>query len=490
MHLDSERLEALTSGLSRLVEDYLATIEERPVFPALSAAAVSSSLPQELPVYPEPVEALLDDCRTLLDASRHNGHPRFFGYVASPASPAGVYGDLLASALNANVTSWRSAPSATDVERTVVRWLGELTGFPASDGVLMSGGSIANLLAVHIASRAALGRGAGAAGLAGIGQRLLMYVSTETHHSMIKAADILGLGTDNVRQVRADDGGAMNAAALRRTLSADAAAGGQPFMIVGTAGTTATGAIDPLAELASIADEYGCWFHVDAAYGGAAAMVEELKPMFAGLASADSITLDPHKWLYAPLDCAALLLRDAMAAPDVLAESSNAAYIETSGYQDAEAFVFWDRSIELSRRFRGLKLWLLLRTHGTSAIAQSIAEDCRLARRLAEAVDADPQLEMLAPVTLSICCFRVVPSVMRDDEAGLDALNAAIITAVQRKGTAYISGASVHGKTALRACIINFRTTERDLELLLDAVHRAADEALSQREGGRSGLSV
>jgi aromatic-L-amino-acid/L-tryptophan decarboxylase len=474
--LSDEDLQRFASGINSLVADYLATIGERPVFPPVTADSVAERLGRELPRAPEPVDRLLADCEAVLDTNRHNGHPRFFGYVASPASPVGVYADLLASALNANVTSWRSAPSATLIERTVVHWLGDLVGFPTADGLLSSGGSIANLTAVHVAARRALGPDAGRRGLAAGGAGLAMYVSAEAHHSLVKAADVLGLGTDQVRQVPVDERCRMDVAALRTVMAADAAAGLRPFLVAATAGTTGTGAVDPIAAVADAAEEQGCWLHVDGAYGGPAAAVDELRPLFTGLDRADSMTLDPHKWLYTPLDCGALLLRDPTAAPRALAESSEAAYIRTTGYQDDEAFAFWDHGIELSRRFRALKLWLLMRAHGSTAIAASIAEDCRLARAMAAAVDADPDLELMAPVTLSVCCFRVAPQQWRGDDATLDALNAQIMTAVQREGTAYLSGASVAGRTVLRACIVNFRTTEPDIEVTLEAVRRAARE--------------
>lgn len=469
-----EELQPLTAGIAALVDDYLAGVGERAVFPPVSASDVAALFPHALATEPEPADRLLADCKAVLDASRHNGHPRFFGYVASPASPVGVYADLLASALNANVTSWRSSPSATQIERTVVRWLGDLVGFPVGDGLLTSGGSMANMTAVHVAARRAAGGDVGRRGLRSSTVPLTMYASAEAHHSLVKAADILGIGTDQVRLVAVDENHRMDVAALREAITADVAAGLRPFLVAATAGTTGTGAVDPLDDVADAAAEHGCWMHVDGAYGGPAAAVERLAPMFSGLHRADSMTLDPHKWLYTPVDCGALLFRDPTAAPLALAESSSAAYIATTGYADEEAFAFWDHGLELSRRFRALKLWLVLRAHGTAALVRSIAEDCRLARSMGDAVERDPGLELMTPVGLSVCCFRVVPPRWDGGEQALDTLNAHVMTAVQREGTAYLSGATVHGRTTLRACITNFRTADRDVDVTLRAVHRAA----------------
>ncbi|MGH8894880.1 MAG: pyridoxal phosphate-dependent decarboxylase family protein, partial [Actinomycetes bacterium] len=297
---------------------------------------------------------------------------------------------------------------------------------------------------------------------------------------LYNSSDFLGIGTDNVRHVAVDEQCSMDVNALRAALSDDVAAGLRPFLVAATAGTTATGAIDPLVQIADVAYDFGCWMHVDAAYGGPAAAVEHIRPQFAGLYRADSLSLDPHKWLYTPIDCGALLLRDPSSAPNALKDSSGASYIDTSGYEDDEAFAFWDHGLELSRRFRALKLWLIMRAHGTDAVTASVAEDCRLARSMADAVENDPQLELITPVTLSVCCFRVVPAHLRGDEDALDALNASIITWVQREGTAYLSGASVRGRTALRACITNFRTTDQDIDITLAAVRRAARDIMQR----------
>jgi aromatic-L-amino-acid/L-tryptophan decarboxylase len=476
--LGADEYATLVAGITDMVEEYLAQVQHRPVFPSALVLDDDSLLTAPLPTEPVPVAELLADCRKMLDQSRHNGHPRFFGYVASPASPVGVYADLLASALNANVTSWRSAPSATRIERNVLGWLAELTQFPAADGVLTSGGSLANLTAVLLASRRALGPIVAREGLRG-SQSLTMYVSEEAHHSLAKAADMLGIGTQQVRHIPSDSEYRMDIDALRQALTRDTAAGHRPFLVVGTAGATNTGAVDPLATIGEVAREYSCWFHVDGAYGAPAVMVEELQPMFVGLDRADSLTLDPHKWMYVPLDCGALLLRDANAAPGVFAASSSAAYIDVAGGgADEETFAFWDHTLELSRRFRALKVWLVLRAHGTAALAAALREDCRLARVMANAVNSDADLELVAPSSLSVCCFRAVPASHRGDEQALDVLNAAVLREVQSAGTAYLSGTAVGGRTALRACITNFRTTETDIAATLDEVRRATREVM------------
>jgi aromatic-L-amino-acid decarboxylase len=424
----------------------------------------------------------------LMNASRHNGHPRFFGYVASPSTPAGAYADLLASALNQNVTSWRSSPAATEVERAVVRWLAELVGYASEAfGLLTSGGSMANLTALLAAHRTHAPADTPRRGLSALKRPMTVYASAEVHLSIPKAADILGLGREHVRAVEVDEKFRLDVRALRERIKADLRAGEvQPFCIVASAGTVNTGAVDPLEEIARVALEYGLWFHVDGAYGALAAMDRERRALFRGIDRADSLSLDAHKWLYAPVDCGCLLFREAAGAHAAFA-STEADYIKVHESEERESFAFWDYGIELSRRFRALKVWMMLRYYGSRRLSGAIAHDNSLAEYMGELVRAAEDFELLAPVSLSICCFRYVPQGFRSKmdaaqsaeerealELELDEINARIMRAVQRGGRAYLSNATLRGRFSLRACITNFRTTRADIERTLEAVRDAA----------------
>ena len=432
-----------------------------------------------------------------------------FGYVASPAAPAAALASGFAAALNQNVTSWRSAPAATEIERTVVRWLAEMIGYAGEGssngcgGLLTSGGSMANLNALFIAHRTKAREAArddaqnissGGAhdpsreGLWNAGAPMTVYASDQIHLSVTKAADILGLGREHVRLVPSDEKFRLDVRALRERIEADARAGLRPFCVVASAGTVSTGAVDPLADVARVARERSLWFHVDGAYGALAASVESKRELFAGLEEADSVSLDPHKWLYAPIDCGCLIFRDAACARAAFAGTEEG-YIKIFERQEDEAFAFWDYGVELSRPFRALKVWTLLRYYGARRVSASIEEDCALADYMAGCVCDSDDFELLAPSTLGICCFRYVPMGARRELEGtneeemrerinaqLDELNARVMHRVQRGGVAYLSNAILRGRFALRASITNFRATRRDIRVTLDAVRRAARE--------------
>ncbi len=484
LDVSPEELRELSSRVNELVLQYFSEVSGLPVFPETFAGDTLEQVGATLPAEGEPVERLINDCHTIIENSRHNGHPRFFGYVASPATPVGAFADLIASALNSNVTSWRSGPAATEIERTVVRWLGALIGYDeGAKGLLTSGGSMANMTALLIAQRAKTGREAGRKGLWQSEAPMTIYASEQVHMSIPKAADVLGMGRDQVRLIGCDDQFRMNVKLLRERIQADIQAGAKPFCIVASAGTTNTGAVDPFSEIADVAQEFALWFHVDGAYGAPAALDETKRPLFFGLERADSVSLDPHKWLYAPLDCGCLLFRDEAKARVAFGDE-DADYIKVLEQDADESFAFWNYGPELSRRFRALKIWLTLRYYGVRRLAAAITEDNALAGYLAGLVEQAEDFELLSQPQLSICCFRYVPQAMRlqsggwllENEDELNSLNEKVMHAVQRGGRAYLSGASIHGKFALRACITNFRTTRADIEQTLQIIREAAEQ--------------
>jgi glutamate/tyrosine decarboxylase-like PLP-dependent enzyme len=473
LDISREALEQISSQAAALVAEYFAQIRERSVLAPNYAGKTKDAVNVELPLEGRPLEQLLDECRTVMDLSRHNGHPRFFGYVASPSTPIGAYADLIASALNANITCWRSGPAGTEIEQLVVRWLGSLIRYDDnSKGLLTSGGSMANMIALLIASRRKSGVETSRQGLWNAGPPMTVYASEAVHMSIAKAADILGFGRDHVRviscereRMRVDD--------LVSRIEEDQSKGLRPFCVVGSAGTVNTGVVDPLNQIADVARDFNLWFHVDGAYGAPGVLDQRKTALFAGLERADSVSLDPHKWLYVPVDAGCLLFRDSSAAAAAFT-TEQADYIKLHGHTDEAAFAYWDYGVELSRRFRALKVWLTLGYYGVRRLADAISDDISLAAYMGELVSNADDFELLAPVELSICCFRYAPPSLKNNNDELNQLNERIVEAVQKGGRAYLSNATVNGKFALRACITNFRTTKADIEQTLEAVRDAA----------------
>ncbi|MBL8216497.1 MAG: aminotransferase class I/II-fold pyridoxal phosphate-dependent enzyme [Bryobacterales bacterium] len=453
----------------RIIEDFYAQLPHAPVMPVTSAQAVRDLLAEPLPEQPAAASEVLAAVRDIVyPLSRHNGHPRFFGYVASPGTAAAAIGDLLASALNANVTSWRSAPAAAEMEHMVIGWLKQITGFaPEGTGLLVSGGSMANFSALA-AARTKADPHAGRRGT-GHAPDLRIYASTEVHFSIVKGARLLGIGSDNVVLVPTDAAFRMDVAELERRIESDRAAGLRPMCIVANAGAVNTGAFDPLPEIAAIAERHRLWLHVDGAYGGFSALAPSAKPLFTGIDRADSLSLDPHKWLYSSVGCGCLLYREAQ--PAIATFSHDADYTRPVGLSNDEAFAFWDLGPELSRPFRALPLWLQLKLYGAANLADAVARNIACAQYFADLVTEAPDFELLAPVGLSIFNFRYAPPHYAGD---LDPLNEQILLALQRGGSSYLSNTRIHGKFALRGCVLNYRTTEADMRRLLEDLRDAA----------------
>jgi aromatic-L-amino-acid decarboxylase len=359
------------------------------------------------------------------------------------------------------VTAWRSAPAAVTVERTVIAWLADAIGCDGFVGSFTSGASLGNLMALAMAreSRApANERGA---------SPCVVYASEEVHMSIPKAVALLGLGRSNLRLIPVGKDMRIDLEALERAIAVDCEAGRRGIALIGSAGTIMSGAIDPLPQLAEFARANDLWFHVDGAYGMPAALAEPAK--FEGLALADSISLDAHKWLYQPLDCSIILYRDPEAAR--AAFSYSAEYVMTSSDDPVEGFAFFEQTIELSRRFRALKVWLSLRYHGLGEFRAAIAENLRQAGLLVDLIEAEPSLELLAPVELSAVCFRWADG----DTEMLDSRNAAILRSVNQRGRVWLSNASIRGAVGLRACITNHRTTDDDIGAVVEEVLAAAE---------------
>jgi len=469
--MDAATFATLGHALVDELAELLAAIPRGPVTPDETPAAVRAALGLDGPLPQEGSDAadvLRDTARTLFAHSLFNAHPRFFGYITAPPAPIGILGDFLASALNANVGSWVLSPAATEIEVQTVRWIGELIGFPAADGLLVTGGNAANIVC-FVAARAAGARWNVREAGVGPGE-LVAYASKETHTWIQKAADICGLGTAAVRWIPTDAELRMDVGALERAIDADTAAGRIPFVVVGTAGSVSTGAIDPLRAIAGVCRARRIWFHVDGAYGAFAAALPEAPADLHALGEADSVAVDPHKWLYAPLEAGCALVRDA----DALRRAF--AYHPPYYHFDERGLNFVEHGPQNSRGFRALKVWLALRHAGAGGYRRMIGDDISLARSLAAAVERHPELQLLTQ-SLSITTFRYVPPGVAD-EAYLNRLNSALLDALQRGGELFVSNAVVDGRYALRACIVNFHTTAADVEavpgIVVEAGRRAA----------------
>ena len=459
------------------VADLLAGLRGRPAAPGRSADDVRAALNASaaLPETGTSADRVLQEATTLLrEHSTFNGHPRFMAYITAGAAPIGVLGDLLAAAINPNVGGWALSPMATEIESQTVRWIAELIGYPAQCGGLMvSGGNMANMVA-FFAARARHAdwdvRREGATRVAG--GRLRAYVSAETHTWVQKAADLAGLGTDAVRWIPTASDLTLDLDALRAQIRSDRDAGDLPFLVVGTAGSVSTGAVDPLPELAEVCRDEGLWFHVDGAYGGFAAADPDAPDALRGLALADSVAVDPHKWLYAPLEAGCVLVRDPAALPATF--SYHPDYYEF----DHEVINYFDLGPQNSRGFRALKVWLALRHAGRRGYVDMIRDDMRLSRLLAQAVIEHPDLDLVTQA-LSITTFRYVPPSLRGErsaaeEAYVDRLNEEVRDRLERGGEVFVSNALVGGRYLLRACIVNFRTTEADVLAVPEIVARVA----------------
>ena len=475
--MDAETFRGLGHRLVDQLAELLESIPRGPVTHDESPSAIREALGLSggLPETGADPGPLLERTAALLfEHSLFNAHPRFFGYITAPPAPIGILGDFLASALNANVGGWLLAPAATEIEAQTVSWIASLIGYPGDcGGLLVSGGNMANFVC-FLAARAASAhwnlRERGVVGESG--QRLRVYASAETHTWIQKAADLAGLGTASIRWIPTDADLRMNVDALRQQIESDVAAGDVPCVVVGTAGSVSTGAIDPLREINLVCHEHDAWFHVDGAYGGFAAMLPDAPDDLRALSEADSVAVDPHKWLYAPLEAGCALVR----SPDALRDAF--AYHPPYYHFEERATNYVDYGPQNSRGFRALKVWLALRHAGAAAYRGMIAEDIHLSQAMAAAIDRHQELQLFTQ-SLSITTFRYVPSDLRStlgDEAvehHLDALNRELLDRLQRGGEAFVSNAVVGGRYLLRACIVNFHTARSDVEALPDIVARA-----------------
>ena len=458
-----------------LAADHLEGVRGRPVYQPMPAEARAGLLTQPLPDQGRAPADLLTVVRDEVFAHpMGNGHPRFFGWVNSPPFPIGVLAELLAAALDPSCAGGDHA--ATYLERCAVRWLMELVGFPAegSTGLLVSGGSMASLTALAAARHRTVAVDGGDVREDGLQDRsapLVLYMSEEGHSCIRKAAELLGLGRTNIRTIPVGADHRMDVSALRSAISSDRNAGRRPFCVVASAGTVSTGAVDPLDPLADLCVAEGLWLHVDGAYGAMGVLDPTAAAQLAGLDRADSLALDPHKWLSVPVECGALLVRDEANLRATF--SLVPPYLWTEEGKGFGGLPWYSEyGFQQTRGFRALKLWMVLAHLGREGLVAHVSRHNALARRLSTLVDASPDLELAAPPTLSIVCFRYLPAGWPADDPRLDDLNRAIMQAVQAGGEAFVTNAVLRGLFVLRACILHYATTEEDLVALVGVVRR------------------
>jgi len=478
--MDGDTFRRAGHALVDSIADFLESLPDRPVTIDETPEAIRDLLGGDTPLPEEGADArdlLARAAHLLYEHSLFNGHPRFFGYVTSSPAPIGMLGDLLAAAVNPNVGAWRIAPMASEIELQAVRWIAELVGYPRDcGGLLVSGGNMANIVGVLAARAAVLGGDVRQVGVGGVaGGRPRLYASAETHTWIQKAADIAGLGTDAIRWIPVDERLRMDVALLRNSIDADREAGELPLMVAGTAGSVSTGAVDPLNDIADVCRDSGVWLHVDGAYGGFAAALPDADDHLRALARADSVALDPHKWLYTPLEAGCVLVREPQRLRDAFS------YHPPYYHFGQEAVNFFDFGPQNSRGFRALKVWLGLQQVGRRGCVSMIADDIRLARELYGLIEAHDELEAFT-CELSIATFRFVSPDMRPKiggeaaEAYLNRLNEALLERLQRSGEVFVSNAVINGRYVLRACIVNFHTEAGDIQAVPEIVVRHGRE--------------
>ena len=467
MNLDyaPAELRALLAQASDIAVDLYDHVDTNRPFHALSPTEVRRVFDEPLPRGKEDMRRLLEKvARDVYGAATLNIGPHYFAYVLSSGTHAGIVAELLAAALNQTVAKWHLGSAATELERVVIRWIAEFIGYPGdAGGTLVSGGSMANLTALAAARTRQSPFDVRTHGLCA-GPALTVYASTATHSCLDKSVEMLGLGARQLRKVRTRDDDTIDLGELQRMIGEDRAAGAYPICVVGNAGTVNTGAIDPLNALADLCAREGLWFHVDAAYGGPAAATRAAGRFFSGLERADSVALDPHKWLYVPLDVGCTLVRDPASLRDTF--GINAPYLQQPG--DTEERVdLMDSTFQLTRSFRALKTWMTFKAYGADALRDAIESNIEVMRHLADLIERAEDFELLAPPGLSVVCFRYRPAHHQDKEASLDALNRGLLERAEADGRIFVAGTSVRGRVAIRACCVNHRTQQRHVERLL-----------------------
>ena len=466
--MSPEEFRATAHEVVDWMADYLRDIRDYPVLPNVQPGDLIDHLPPQGPEHGEPMPKILEDFRNLIvPGLTHWNHPRFHGYFSISASGPGILGEMLAATMNIQHMLWKASPAATELEQVTLGWLRQWWGL-ADDffGIIHDTASTSSMHAILAARELASPE----TRLTGQHSRLILYRSEHAHNSIDKGALTVGIGIENIRQVPADAEFRMQPAALEAMIQRDLAQGHKPFCVVATLGTTSSAAVDPLPAIAAIAERHGLWLHVDAAYGGPAALLEEHRHILDGSSRADSIVVNPHKWLFTPVDLSILYTR----RPDIMrrafALDETPAYLVTA--QHERALNFSEYSLNLGRRFRSLKLWFVLRYYGREGIVRILREHIRLAHMLSEAIRRDPSFELSAPTDFSLVCFRY---------CGSDEENQALYERINATGKTFLSSTVLQGRYVLRLAIGNVATTEQDVRETWDLIRSLAPQATESR---------
>jgi aromatic-L-amino-acid decarboxylase len=483
--MDPASFRAAAHAAVDMMADYLESLGERPVLPQVQPGTLAPLFTTSAPEAPEPIGEILADYRRLIEPNvTHWQHPRFMAYFSSAASGPGIIGEMLAATLNSNVMLWRTSPVGTELEQVVVDWFRQALGLPAGfDGLLTDSASMSSLMALA-AAREAAGTEASALGLPARADvpKLRVYASAEAHSSIEKACMTLGLGRAALVRIPTDDQFRLRVDALEGAIAEDRAAGYLPIALVGTIGTTSTTSIDPVAQMAAIAKREGLWLHVDAAYAGAVALIPERRAPFAGWELADSIVTNPHKWFFAPVDASLLLTRRMPVLRSAF--SLVPEYLRTLD-QTGPIRDYNEYTPQLGRRFRALKLWIMLRYFGLEGMRRRIESHIAMAARFAEWVDADPDFERMASAPFSTVCFRYRPAALAatqdqpDVAERIDAMNTRLMDAINRTGKAFVSHTRLNGRMTIRVAVGNLRTQDSDVALVWQLIR---DEAAALSE--------
>ncbi len=469
--LPPEEFRAAMHRVADLVADYLEGVGDRPVLPLVSPGEVRRALPASPPEGPEPIDAILDDYLRLIEPNvTHWNHPGFLAYFSITGSGPGILGETLAAALNVNAMLWRTGPAPTELEERVCEWLARMMDLPPDfRGHINDTASSSSLVALAAARHRLPGLDVRVQGLAGRPEvpALTVYCSDQAHSSIDKSAIVLGVGQENVRRIASDGAFRMSIPALAEAVARDRAAGRLPMAIVATVGTTSTTSVDPVPEIADLCAREGIWLHVDAAYAGAAAICPEHRALMPGIERADSLVVNPHKWLFTPVDCSVLFVRDLGLLKGAF--SLVPEYLRTA--ESSEVTNLMDLGFQLGRRFRALKLWLVIRAFGAEGLRERIRGHCAMARDLAARIEADPRFELAAPVPFSTVCFRArLPGTGTPQDQ--DRFNERLMARVNAAGPFFLSHTALQGRYILRAAIGNLRTEPAHIaalwELLVD----------------------
>jgi glutamate/tyrosine decarboxylase-like PLP-dependent enzyme len=471
-NLDND-LETFSGDLQKALEIVVRLYERLDgarITPAKTRTEIADLFDEPLPLEPQPMHGILDEVENKIFAnSTLYLSPRFFGYINSGGNQASILADLLGSAINQILALWHFSPAASEVERRVVRWIAEFIGYPVeAGGCLLTGGSAGNLVGLAVARKAKARSNIETVGLTE-GSRHTVYASQEVHASVDKAMAIVGMGCEQLRKVPVRHDFTMDVRSLEKQVLEDRNNGFTPICVIGVAGTTNTGAVDPLGELAEFCRHQGLWFHVDAAYGGPAARTKLVGDFFRGLEQADSVVVNPHKWLYVPAEAGCILVRDAAALRHTFQVAAD--YLKKEKDAGVEAPIdFKDYGPQLHRSFRALKVWMTFKAYGAAKLRAAIESNIEIMRYLADRVDESEDFVRLAPVPLSIVCFqyRTGDVSKHSDQEYLNALNTRLLDALEKDGRIFLSGTTIAGKKALRACSVNHRLRREDADLLLD----------------------